>query len=73
MYKTKSDNNAIIIHNEIPLLASIFKIMDEDGLQMEEDEVISYYYNVPDRLHNIVSISSFNQIYKLFYYWKMGL
>lgn len=67
IHKNKDKTGAVIFYPKgIPYLEEIFDLIDEGKLDLEEDEVISYYYDEWDQKYNKICVGSFHQIMKLY-------
>ena len=68
MYRKKNNKTgAVELHiNHIPSLEEVFNLIEEDSLDLEGDEVISYYFDAEDREKEAVSTASYNQMMYLY-------
>lgn len=63
--KGEAGSNLMYTHG-IPTLNEVFKLIEKGKLDLEEDEVISYYYDFWDKENNKICVSSFHQVMKLY-------
>ena len=65
-YKTNGHNGAIVLHSDIPTLQDLFDLIEKGKLAVEEDEVVTYYYDFWDQQQETTCVSSLHQLMDLY-------
>ncbi len=65
MYKEREESISLSIHY-VPMLEELFNLIDSGSLEVESDEIVTYYFDEEDKGKEITCVSSLAQLMYLY-------